>query len=205
MLFDKAIVIAKGETLFNGPVEELQEYFENQGFQNGTGPDEKSLPVWLEDLIQKPKLYARPEKQQDASNRSLWIEMARYHKTSKLNTDLHMELMREMTMDVFDYDDANSQHSRPHKKIMHVTRSQQDLGKLDAPAHARAPIKSFDYQGVAVDYSFAGVYWSLPVLPGWFRQVKELVKRRVVTCKRNKVLLWSRLFQVVVMGACLGL
>merc|ERR1719461_2637221 len=221
MLFDKVIVIAKGETLYYGGVPEMQQYFEAQGFVN---KNKESLPVWIEDLIQKPKDYARAEISNGATNRSLWADMARYYKTSKENMELHTELMKEMTCDVFDFDtEVIPQRSalarlinynQPKKQILHAGSQQspglldnsqdKDSAELGAELERRMSVmESFDYKGVAIQ--LPGHSWSLPSLPSWFAQVKTLCKRRYVTCKRNRVLLYSRAFQVVIMGVCLGL
>merc|ERR1719461_1388613 len=221
MLFDKVIVIAKGETLYYGGVPEMQQYFEAQGFVN---KNKESLPVWIEDLIQKPKDYARAEIANGATNRSLWADMARYYKTSKENMELHTELMKEMTCDVFDFDtEVIPQRSalarlinynQPKKQILHAGSQQspglldnsqdKDSAELGAELERRMSVmESFDYKGDAIQ--LPGHSWSLPSLPSWFAQVKTLCKRRYVTCKRNRVLLYSRLFQVVIMGVCLGM
>jgi len=224
MLFDKVIVLAKGETLYYGGVPEMKTYFEEQGFINKKN---ESLPVWIEDLIQKPKDYANPQLAAGATHRSLWADMARYYKTSKEAMDLHMELVKEMTCDVFDFDgEAIPQRSalarlinrnKPSKQILHHgsqssahpepllgIEENQDGQELGQELERRMSVmESFDYRGEAIQ--LPGHSWSLPALPGWFDQVKVLMKRRYTNCKRNKVLLWSRLFQVVIMGVCLGL
>jgi len=221
MLFDKVIIIAKGETLYYGPVPEMKQYFEEQGFYN---KNNESLPVWVEDLIQKPKDYARPHIAGGATNRSLWADMARYYKTSKQNMELHTELMKEMTCDVFDFDVEDvpqrsawarlAGSDKPQKQVLHhgsqshspalLANDDKDSVELGAELERRMSVmESFDYRGVAIN--LPGHSWSLPALPSWSQQVKTLVKRRYITCKRNRVLLYSRLFQVVIMGVCLGL
>lgn len=221
MLFDKVIVIAKGETLYYGPVPEMQQYFEEQGFVN---KNNESLPVWVEDLIQKPKNYAPANMANGATNRSLWADMARYYKTSKQNMELHTELMKEMTCDVFDFDveDAPQRSAwarfagadKPQKQVLHhgsqshtpalLASDDKDSLELGSELERRMSVmESFDYRGVAIN--LPGHSWSLPALPSWTQQVKTLVHRRYITCKRNRVLLYSRLFQVLIMGVCLGM
>merc|ERR1719461_1235864 len=222
LLFDKVIVVAKGETLYYGPVTDMQKYFEEQGFIN---KENESLPVWIEDLIQKPFDYANAQKQVGASNRSLWADMARFYKTSKQNMDLHMELVKEMTCDVFDYDEDQAPQrsafarltglngaqrtvlhhgSQAHSPVPLLENDDKDSAELGAELERRMSVmESFDYRGVAIH--LPGHSWSLPALPGWTQQVKVLCKRRYITCKRNQSLLKSRLFQVVIMGVCLGL
>merc|ERR1719461_13542 len=224
MLFDAVIIIAKGETLYYGPVTEMQAYFEAQGFRN---VHNESLPVWIEDLIQKPKDYVVQERKSGSSNRSLWRDMARYYKSSKANMDLHMELMKEMTCDVFDFEDDIQRsltgfkglkqrltggkayekadaHQRQQTHTQQLDESfldeQQGMNLADVE---RTIIESFDY--TALQVNLPGHYWSLPALPSWSSQIYKLIKRRIMTCKRNRVLLYSRAFQVLVMGICLGM
>jgi ABC-type multidrug transport system ATPase subunit len=53
-LFDNVLVLSYGEMIYFGPQFNIEEYFQNLGFER---PSTKSLPAWIEEITVNPKKY----------------------------------------------------------------------------------------------------------------------------------------------------
>jgi len=181
-LFDNILILAKGETLYFGPTEKMEQYFLDEGFER---PESKSLSTWIEDLLQKPKLYYKFG-QDGHTNESLWREMIAYWKKS-----LEKEIVDRIVNDAFNWD-------QPVEDINADPVVQLGRKLSWSSYHERTMAKTVDFRGRPF-----GMNWVLPVLPGFVAQVKELCRREYKSVSRNKPMIMSRLLQVVVVGSSL--
>ena len=186
--------MAFGECFYFGPQHKVQTWLKDDC--KLVQPPNKSLPAWIEELTVKPLKFMSDELKQEIlkstkddriADRQIIVYVAKKYRNSKYFEDVAHSVLRK-------HIDENANDDT-------IISDLEDLDRAVSQNGQRGYAYSYDLRGLEHGYGT----WKLPKLITPLAQIKQVSAREFLATSRNRHYIYSRLFQSLIVGLCLGI
>ena len=227
-LFDNCCIMSYGECIYFGPVTYVENYLLNLGLIK---PANKSITAWIEELTVKPKefinneLRTKFELDNSFTNKAVIRYLAKKFRLSPEFNEVgkevlwkHLDMVHRDTKELSGITEAIDESERNSMSKDDINNSPTKLDKTEIEKTETVDVtiikaadddddnlfssqyeKTYDLRGLN-----HGFLWYLPKLRTPQFQIKQIVKRQMISTFRNKALVGSRIFQALSVGIILG-